>query len=50
MVQTVVSPNPRTWQIAVTRGVTTAIMDTASAGAAAVGFSTMANFVFSPLR
>ena len=50
MVQTVVSPNPRTWQIAVTRGVTTAIMDTASAGDAAVGFSTMANFVFSPLR
>jgi len=48
-VQTFVSPNPRTWRIAVTRGVTTAIMDTASAVAAAVGFSPMANFASSLL-
>jgi hypothetical protein len=50
MVQTVVSPNPRTWRIAVTGGATTAIMNTASAVAAAVGYSTMANFASSLLR
>ena len=49
-VQTVVSRTPRTWRIAVTGGATTANMDTASAVAVAVGFLTMANFAFSPLR
>ena len=49
MVQTVVSPNPRTWRIAVTGGAINAITDTASAVAAAVGFSPMANFASSLL-
>jgi hypothetical protein len=46
-VGTVVSPNLMTWQIAVTGGIITAIMATASAVGVGIARSTTASFVCS---
>lgn len=43
-VQTVVSPTPMTWRIAVTGGITIGITAITWAAGAAAGCSTMANF------